>query len=175
MGDRPAQLGLIKSLINAVKWDSTALPGENPDQDYVVSVLQAVGPRGASGDKFTSPASLAQLAELLTSIRILHGAKLPQILLLEANTLRLLANVSIATFDDAIARCLEAIDVLFDAEQILAARRPSASRNAQLQNVLTTRAVVHGFVGGTACANTRMLAPSGGVCFAQCSRSTSRT
>lgn len=146
--DRPAQLDLISTLIKSVRWDETALPGENPDQDYVVSVLQAVGPRGASGDEFASPASLEQLAEVLAEVRLVHGARLPQLLLLEANTLRLLANVATSAFDDSVARCRQAIDILFDAEQLLGTRRPSASRNAQLQNVLTTRAVVHGFVSG---------------------------
>jgi len=146
--DRPAQLSLVSSLIKSIRWDYSALPGENPDQDYVVSVLQAVGPRGASEEKFASPASLEQLVELLDEVRLVHGARLPQLLLLEANTLRLLANIAISKFEDSIERCQTAIDILIDAEQILAARRPSASRSAQLQNVLTTRAVVNGFISG---------------------------
>lgn len=146
--DRPAQLDLIKLLVRSVRWDETALPGDNPDQDYVVSLLQAVGPRGSSDEKFRSPASLEHLAEILREARLAHGARLPQLLLLEANILRRLAGVAISDFDDSIARCREAIDILFDAEQIVSARRPSASRNAQLQNVLTTRAAVHGFISG---------------------------
>jgi hypothetical protein len=146
--DRPTQLRLLTRLIDAVRWEDTALPGENPDQDYLVSVLQAVGPRGASAEKFGSPPSLMQLVELLGEVRLVHGARLPQLLLLEANTLRLLANVETSNFEDSIERCSEAIEILFEAEQLLAARRPSISRSAQLQNALTTRAAVHGFICG---------------------------
>jgi hypothetical protein len=146
--DRPAQLSLVNPLIQSIRWDETALPGENPDQDYGVSVLQALGPRGSSGEKFASPASLKQFVGLLEVVRLVHGARLPQLLLLEANTLRLLAHIATSTFEDSTERCREAIDILFDAERILAARRPSASRNAQLQNVLTTRAAAHGFICG---------------------------
>jgi hypothetical protein len=146
--DRPTQLRLLDPVIRTVRWDDTALPGENPDQDYLVSILQAVGPRGASAEKFGSPGSLSQLVELLDEVRLVHGARLPQLLLLEANTLRLLANVEISTFEDSIERCSEAVDILFEAEQLLATRRPSASRNAQLQNVLTTRAAVNGWICG---------------------------
>ena len=157
--DRPSQLSLVNSLINSIRWDNTALPGENPDQEYVVSVLQAVGPRGSCEDKFTSPASLEQLVELLDVIRLVHGARLPQLLLLEANTLRLLANIATANFADSIERCRTAIEILLDAEQILVARRPSASRSAQLQNVITTRAAVHGFICGACLREYRDAAP----------------
>lgn len=146
--DRPAQLGLLSPLMQSIRWEETALPGENPDQDYVVSVLQAVGPRGASSDKFASPASLEELAKLLASVRLVHGTRLPQLLLLEANTLRLLANMTTSEFEDSVGRCRTAIDLLLDAERILAARRASAARSVQLQNVLTTRAAVHGFICG---------------------------
>jgi hypothetical protein len=146
--DRSAQLTLISPLIKAIRWDEKTLPGENPDQDYVVSLLQAVGPRGPSAEKFSSVGSLEQLAAILAEIRLVHGTRLPQLLLLEANTLRLLANAAMSTFDDSIERCRLAIDILLEAEHILIARRPSVSRNSQLQNVLTTRAVVHGFISG---------------------------
>lgn len=146
--DRAAQLALLAPVIKAVKWDDSTLPGENPDQDYMVGVLQAVGPRGSSVDKFGSAQCLEQLIALLGEIRQTHGARLPQLLLLEANALRLAANVDESSFEDSVARCKSAIDILGDAEQILSARRPSASRSAQLQNVLTTRAVVHGYVSG---------------------------
>jgi hypothetical protein len=146
--DRAAQLRLLGPLVNAIRWDESAFPGENPDQDFLVSVFQAVGPRGASGDKFDSSEALDQLVNLLSDVRRAHGARLPLLLLLEANALRLLADRAVSTFEDALERCREAIEILEEAEKILLARRPSNSRNAQLQNVLTTRAVVHGFVSG---------------------------
>jgi hypothetical protein len=146
--DRAAQLGLISPLLKAVRWEETAFPGENPDQDYAVSVLQVVGPRGPFGDRFDQRDSLEQLVELLGEVRAAYGARLPQLLLLEANALRLIANWADSSFQDSMTRCGEAIVILADAEQILADRRPSGARNAQLQNVLTTRAVVHGFMCG---------------------------
>jgi hypothetical protein len=146
--DRAAQLALISPLLKAVRWEETAFPGENPDQDYAVSVLQVVGPRGPFEDRFDTKESLEQLVELLGEVRMAHGARLPQLLLVEANALRLIAKWAESSFEDSMARCREAVDILADAEQILAARRPSGARNAQLQNVLTTRAVVHGFMCG---------------------------
>lgn len=157
--DRSAQLRLIASLIKSIRWEETAFPGENRDQDYLVGVLQAVGPRGASGDKFDSAESLEQLVALLSEVRVAHGTRLPQLLLLEANALRLLADRKFSSFEDALAKCGEAIDILFDAEQILLSRRPSGSRNAQLQNVLTTRAVVHGFICGACLREYRVVEP----------------
>lgn len=157
--DRAAQLRLVAPLIKAIRWEETAFPGENRDQDYIVSVLQAVGPRGTSSEKFDSAESLEQFVALLSEVRLGHGARLPQLLLLEANALRFLASRSISSFDDALARCVDAIDILADAEQILLARRPSSSRNGQIQNVLTTRAVVHGFICGACLREYRLVEP----------------
>src|SRR5262249_30358407 len=117
-----------------------------------------IGPRGPSSEKFTAPQALEEIIALLREIRVVHGTRLPQLLLLEANALRFLSNQAIATFDDSVARCNEAIDILLDAEQILLARRPTVSRNAQLQNVLTTRAVVHGFICGACLREYRNVA-----------------
>jgi hypothetical protein len=144
--DRASQLRLLSDLVKAVRWDETAYPGENVDQDYVVSVLRAVGPRGSSADTFDSRDCLEELASLLSGVRVGHGTRLPQLLLLEANVLRLMADS--ASTMDSMARFSEAVDILGEAEQILSARRPSASRNSQLQSVLTTRAVVHGYISG---------------------------
>lgn len=146
--ERSSQLALLSPLLKAVRWDETAFPGENPDQDYVVGVLQAVGPRGAAAERFGAKEALEEVVALLSEVRIAHGARLPSLLLLEANSQRLIAHRGGASFGEAMKRFQDAIDLLADAEQILAVRRPSGSRNSQLQSVLTTRAAVHGYMCG---------------------------
>src|SRR5207249_3910565 len=61
--DRAAQLRLVAPLIRSIRWEESAYPGDNPDQDYLVSVLQAVGPRGASAEKFGSSQCLEQIVD----------------------------------------------------------------------------------------------------------------
>lgn len=142
------QLRLLTALIDAVSWDERAFPGDRPEQDYCIEVLQAVGPRGVGEREFQSPQSLEVIAELLARVRIDNAARLPRLLLLEANTLRFLADRSSADFETAMSRCDEALRVLDDAERILESRRPTAARNSELRNVLNTRAAVHGFIAG---------------------------
>lgn len=148
------QLDLLSELTRIVNWDDDAYPGENPAQDFVIDVLQAVGPRGSFADEFDSPAALERIANRLQDIRAVHGASIPKLLLLEANTQRLLA----AREDEFIAakdRFDSGLDALNQAEEILSARRPSDARNGELANVLTTRAAVHGYIAGAALRNYR--------------------
>jgi len=146
--DRATQLALLALVVKAIHWDESAMPGENVDQDYAVSVLQAVGPRGASAERFTSARCMQQLVDLLREIRVIRQVRLPSLLLLEANALRLLTNVDTSSLEDALSRYQSAIEILNEAEQLLTARRPSASRSSQLQSILTTRGVVHGYICG---------------------------
>ncbi len=145
---RSDQLLLIRSLIDAVTWDETAFPGDRPDQDYGVEVLQAIGPRGVAEREFQSPQALEAVAALLSRIRTERGAALPKLLLLEANTLRKLADRLSTDHETALRRCREALVVLDVAEEILSNRRPTIARNSELRNVLNTRAAVHGFMIG---------------------------
>ena len=145
---RAEQLQLLAALVDAVSWDEAAFPGDRLDQDYCIEVLQAVGPRGVSEQEFQSPQSLQVVADLLARVRVDNGARLPRLLLLEANTLRLLANRMQSDYETALQRCDGALAVLDIAEQILLDRRPSAARNSELRNVLNTRATVHGFMAG---------------------------
>lgn len=147
MPRRSDQLRLLQSLVDAVAWDESAFPGDRPDQDYCIEVLQAVGPRGVSEREFGSPPALEVVAELLASVRV-NSARLPKLLLLEANTLRILADRLAADYETGLRRCSDALAVLDVAEQILLARRPTGARNSELRNVLNTRATVRGFVVG---------------------------
>lgn len=149
MPRRSDQLGLLESLIDAVTWDEAAFPGDRPDQDYAIEVLQAVGPRGVAEREFQSPEALQAIVALLYRIRDDHGAALPKLLLLEANTLRLLADRSSADHASALQRTKAALEVLDLAEGVLSARRPTSARNAELRNVLNTRAAVHGYMIGS--------------------------
>lgn len=148
MPRRAEQLQLLAALVDAVSWDETAFPGDRLDQDYCIEVLQAVGPRGVSEREFQSPQSLEAVADLLARVRVDNGARLPRLLLLEANTLRLLADRMEADYETALRRCDDALAVLDIAEQILLDRRPTVARNSELRNVLNTRATVHGFMAG---------------------------
>ncbi len=145
---RSDQLRLLARLVDAVKWDESAFPGDLPDQDYCVEVLQAVGPRGIAEREFQSPQALSVIADLLARVRDEHAARLPKLLLLEANTLRLLADRFSGDHATQLSRCVEALEVLDTAEVILIDRRPTPARNTELRNVLNTRAVVHGFIIG---------------------------
>jgi hypothetical protein len=144
----PQQLELLTSLVDAVAWDENAFPGERADQDYCIEVLRTVGPRGAHEERFRSPESLQVVAQLLARVREENGARITKLLLLEANTLRILADRLEADFSTGMKRCTEALSVLDVAEEILLDRRATAARNAELRNVLNTRATVHGFLAG---------------------------
>jgi hypothetical protein len=145
---RSEQVRLLRQLVDAVRWDESAFPGDRLDQDYCIEVLQAIGPRGIAEREFDSPQSLGAIAELLERVRNEHGVRLPKLLLLEANTLRLLADRASADHETSLQRCREALEVLDVSERILGDRRPTAARNAELRNVLNTRAAVHGFIIG---------------------------
>lgn len=160
MPGRPDQLTLIGTLIEAVTWDDAAFPGDRPDQDYCVEVLQAVGPRGSAEREFQSPSALEVIAALLAKVRIEQAANIPKLLLLEANTLRLLADRQSTDHQTALRRCNEALQVLDAAEAVLLHRRATTARNAELRNVLNTRAAVHGFVVGNYLRQYRLLEDS---------------
>ncbi len=149
MPRRSDQLGLLGPLIDAVTWDETAFPGDRPDQDYAIELLQAVGPRGVAEREFQSPEALQAIVAVLSRIRVDQGVALPKLLLLEANTLRLLADRASADHATALQRTKAALEVLDSAERVLSERRPTSARNAELRNVLNTRAAVHGYMIGS--------------------------
>lgn len=148
MPRRSEQILLLEPLVDGVTWDESAFPGDRPDQDYAIEVLQAVGPRGVAERDFESSAALQAIASVLARIRTDHGVSLPKLLLLEANTLRLLADRGSADHATALGRTETALEVLDKAEQILMARRATTARNSELRNVLNTRAAVHGYMIG---------------------------
>lgn len=148
MPRRSEQLGLLGLLVDAVSWDESAFPGDRPDQDYAIEVLQAVGPRGVAEREFESSEALLAIVSILGRLRTEQGVLLPKLLVLEANTLRLLADRGSADHVTALGRTEAALEVLDKAEQILTARRATTARNGELRNVLNTRAAVHGYMIG---------------------------
>jgi hypothetical protein len=140
----PDQLGLLEHLVDAVQWRESNYPGDDPDQDYCTEVVRLVGPRGAYADVYSSPASLELLAQVLERIRRDLRVRIPKLLLLEAQALRLLADRD-ADYDASLHHVASAIEVLEQAEEVLQARRATETRNLELHNLLTTRAAVHGY------------------------------
>jgi hypothetical protein len=146
---RPQQLELLDYLIDAVSWGDWNFPGDNPAQDYVTDLLQMVGPRGAEANEFGSRSCLEELSRLLGKIREDRQAHLPRLLLLEAQTLRLLSAMDEDDYAESMRRISIARDILQSAEDILVMRRATDARNNELMNVWTTRAAVHGYAIGT--------------------------
>jgi hypothetical protein len=143
--DRPQQLRLLAPLVAQIGWDPDAYPGENPDQDYVVGIFKAVGPRGPAERDFEGSETRQVLVELLRSVRETHGSPISSLMLLEANTLRLLADRSDATIEERLQRCDEALRILGQSEDLVSSRRPTPARNAELANIYTTQAAVYGY------------------------------
>ena len=145
---RPQQLELLDYLIDTVSWGDWNFPGDNPAQDYVTDLLQMVGPRGAEANVFGSLSCLEELSRLLSKIREDRQANLPRLLLLEAQTLRLLSAMDEDDYEGSMRRISVALDILQTAEDILVMRRATDARNNELMNVWTTRAAVHGYAIG---------------------------
>jgi hypothetical protein len=135
---------LLELLFDAVQWRESNYPGDDPDQDYCIEILRLVGPRGAYADVYSSPASLELLAQVLERARRGLQVRIPKLLLLEAQALRLLANRD-ADYGASLRHAASAIEVLEQAEDVLQARRATDTRNLELHNLLTTRAAVHGY------------------------------
>jgi hypothetical protein len=146
---RPQQLELLDYLIDAVAWGEWNYPGDNPAQDFVTDLLQMVGPRGTEADEFGSRSCLEQTARLLKKVREDRQANIPKLLLLEAQTLRLLSGVGEEDYAESMRRISIAKEILQSAEDILVLRRSTDARNHELGNVWTTRAAVHGYAIGT--------------------------
>ncbi|SCL50677.1 hypothetical protein GA0070603_1044 [Micromonospora chersina] len=140
----PDQMGLLNRLVDAVQWNGSNFPGDDPDQDYCIEILRLVGPRGTYADFYSSPASIEQLAQILERIREGLQVRIPKLLLLEAQALRLLANRD-ADYDASMRHIGDAIEVLEQAEEVLQSRRATDIRNLELNNLLTTRAATHGY------------------------------
>ena len=145
---RPQQLDLLDYLIDAVAWGDWNYPGDNPAQDYVTDLLQMVGPRGAEADEFGSRSCLQEIARLLKKIRDDRQANLPKLLLLEAQTLRLLSVMDQNDYAESMRQISVAQEILQSAEDILSLRRATDARNSELMNVWTTRAAVQGYAIG---------------------------
>jgi hypothetical protein len=143
--DRAEQLRLLAPLVAQIGWDPDAYPGENPDQDYVVGLFKTVGPRGPAERDFEGSESRQVLVELLRGVRETHGSPISSLMLLEANTLRLLADRSDSTIDERLQRCEEALRILSQAEDLVGGRRPTPARNTELTNIYTTQAAVYGY------------------------------
>ncbi|MEV6907051.1 hypothetical protein [Amycolatopsis sp. NPDC051071] len=140
----PDQMRLLDLLVGAVQWRESNYPGDDPNQDYCTEVLRLVGPRGTFADDYSSPASLELLAQVLERIRRVSQVRIPKLLLLEAQALRLLANRD-ADYSASLGHAASAIDVLEQAEEVLQGRRATDTRNLEMHNLLTTRAAVHGY------------------------------
>lgn len=147
------QLRLLRLIINAIHWSEDAFPGEDPNQDFCVDLLQLLGPRGEYSMEYSSPTSLNEIAGLLAHIRMDLDVRIPKLLVLEAQAWRLQMNR--AEYQSALDFASNAVTVLEQAEEVLLARRATDTRNNELNNVLTSRAAVHGFVIG---AHLRRLA-----------------
>ena len=144
--DPAEQIRLLEPVIRAVHWDPHAFPGENTDQDYLLDVFKAIAPRGKAEADFASVPSLMALTELLRGVREIYGAKIPRLMLLEANALRILAGRDADNLELARDRYEEAIRVLNEAEGILNNRRATPARNFELSNVATTTAAAYGYL-----------------------------
>lgn len=140
------QLKLLHLVINAVHWSEDSFPGEDLNQDFCVDLLQLLGPRGEYSTEYSSPTSLNEIAGLLAHIRVDLDVRIPKLLLLEAQAWRLQMNR--AEYDSALDFASHAVEVLEQAEEVLLSRRATDTRNNELNNVLTARAAVHGFVIG---------------------------
>ncbi|XVV15413.1 hypothetical protein ACQP2X_14050 [Actinoplanes sp. CA-131856] len=140
----PDQMRLLERLVDAVRWSEGNYPGDDPDQDYCTEILRLVGPRGAYADVYSSPASIERLAQMLERIRGGLQVRIPKLLLLEAQALRLLANRD-ADYDASMRHSGDAVEILEQAEEVLQVRRATDARNLELNNLLTTRAATHGY------------------------------
>lgn len=156
------QLKLMRLLIDAVRWSSLNFPGDDADQDFCTELLQVVGPRGEFDEFYSSPDSLTEIADLLRHVREDFQVLLPKLLHLEAQALRLLADRG-ADYTTSLDKLALAVEVLGQAETLLAERRPTETRNAELVNVLTTRAAVHGFIVGSHLTRLRQLTAEGSL------------
>lgn len=143
--DPADQVELLRPLVSLTPWNPDAFPGSNADQDFMVGVLKAIGPRGRVEFQFEAPAAREALISLLRQVREVHGADLSSLMLLEANTLRLLAKRETASVDERLDLCERALSVLSTAESLVGARKPTHARNSELRNILTTMAAVRGY------------------------------
>ncbi|MEU4620305.1 hypothetical protein AB0G04_10060 [Actinoplanes sp. NPDC023801] len=144
----PHQIRALGPLVDAIQWRESNFPGDDPDQDYAIELLRLVGPRGTYAEDYSSPGSLEELARLLERIRRDFQARIPKLLLLEAQALRLLGDRD-ADYSEALRYAASAVEVLEQAEEVLLSRPASDTRNVELHNLLTTRAAVHGYKIGT--------------------------
>lgn len=144
--DPAEQLRVLEPIVRAVHWNASDFPGENPDQDYMLDVFKAIGPRGKAAEDFQSEAALSTITDLLREVREVYGASIPRLMLLEANTLRILAGRDESNLANPIRKYEEAIRILQEAEGILANRRPTPARNYELANITTTLAAVYGYL-----------------------------
>ena len=145
VSDRAQQLRCLRPLLGSITWADNAYPGEAPEQDYLVAVLRAAARSAERGKSFSSRDCLEELVSILEEVREVYGASLPNLLLLEGNLLRLLADRHDTDTDTCIQLTTRAMAVLDTAESILDDRRPSHGRNSQLQNILTTKAATVGY------------------------------
>lgn len=138
-----AQVQLLRSLVPLIGWDESALPGTKADQDFLLGVLKSIGPNGRAEKGFESREARQELADLLRDVRE-HYAKLSSLMLLEGSTLRRLAKDDDRPIEERLVLCARAREVLGEAESIVMARPPTAARNSELSNILTTLAAVGG-------------------------------
>ena len=143
--NRAQQLRCLRPLLGSVSWEDAAFPGEIPEQDYLIAVLRAAARSAQKGKSFSGRECLEELVAMLAEVREAYGASLPNLLLLEGNLLRLLADRHDTATETCIQLTTRAMAVLDEAESILDDRRPSSGRNSQLQNILTTKAATVGY------------------------------
>jgi hypothetical protein len=143
--NRPEQLELLRQIATSFDWKPDAFPGDEPDQDFLLGLFRAVGPRGEYRFLYSSRASLDRLRRIIGDVREQFAVEQPKLLSLESIILGDLAHKD--TDDDPTSAredCLLALQLLAKAEQILRERRPSDARNFELQRALTLAADIRG-------------------------------
>ena len=140
-----SRLDVLQSIVGRVPWDLDAYPGDNPTQDYVLRLLRQVGPRGAAAEDFGSLPALRKLADILSTVWRTHGRRHPGLLSLEAIIRGDIARRDAdASSEEKRRQCLQALQLLDAAIELLRARRPSEARSFELQRALTLAADVRG-------------------------------
>ncbi len=110
--------------------ESGRVPGRRPRPGLRYRLVQTVGHGGLPRESSRARRPRQVLVELLQSVRETHGSPITSLMLLEANTLRLLADRSDASIEERLQRCEEALRILSQAEDVVSRRRPTPARTA---------------------------------------------
>ena len=142
-----ARLDTLAKLLFEFPWDPEQRPIDAPEQALLLHVIRSISPpSGAFHGDFQKTEDLHALARILKTLREKHGAKMPQLILIEGIVLRYIGRKMGETDKglDAIRCYRESRVVLEMAREILAARKPSPARNFEMSMVLTAIAATIG-------------------------------